>query len=308
MARRYRYKEIQLPQLRSFCLAAVEGNFTAAARALGLSAPTVWEQVRALERRLGASLLLRHGRAVELTAEGRLLLELIQPHVAGIDSLDRLFQTQRASLPQRLTLASTPYVTAHHLVDPVRRFIASRPEITVNVRSSIRLEDALEQLERSQVDLAVVPDVGDAPRPASLEYEHLFDMHFMLLTANDHPLARKRKVGLDDVVKYPLITQLEGTLSRRRLEQLLRRHNLTEQAHLVMISSHFDVIRNYVTAGIGIAMVYASPAAATPGLRLRVFDPGLEGLPVALVQRKGAHLSSAAQEFRQLVRDSLRPV
>src|ERR1700682_4064386 len=84
MGRNDRYKDIQLPQLRSFCLAATEGNFTTAAKVLGLSAPTVWQQVRALERRLHTTLLRRRGRAVELTPEGHMLLELVQPHVSGL--------------------------------------------------------------------------------------------------------------------------------------------------------------------------------------------------------------------------------
>src|SRR4051794_3205572 len=81
MARAYRYKEIQLAQLRGFCAVAVHGNFTAAAGALGVSASTVWEQVRALEKSLGTVLARHHGRGLELTPEGRLLYELVKPHV-----------------------------------------------------------------------------------------------------------------------------------------------------------------------------------------------------------------------------------
>src|SRR5947209_8833707 len=99
----HRYKEIQLAQLRSFCLAATEGNFTAAAKALDLSASTVWQQVRALERVLQAKLLRRRGRAVELTDEGRLLVELVQPHVSGLDSLRRFFEARRAGVRQELS-------------------------------------------------------------------------------------------------------------------------------------------------------------------------------------------------------------
>src|SRR5438105_2107771 len=97
---RHKYKDIQLPQLRGFCLAATEGNFTAAAAVLGLSVSAVWQQVRALERELGVTLLRRQGRSVELTPSGRLLLELAQPHVSGIDSLARLFEARQAELPQ----------------------------------------------------------------------------------------------------------------------------------------------------------------------------------------------------------------
>src|ERR1700758_4750955 len=102
MSQSHRYKEIQLSQLRSFCLAATEGNFTSAARALGLSASTVWQQVRALERELKAKLLRRRSRAVELTDEGRLLLGLVQPHVGGLDSLRRFFEMRRQGVRPEL--------------------------------------------------------------------------------------------------------------------------------------------------------------------------------------------------------------
>jgi DNA-binding transcriptional LysR family regulator len=114
MSQSHRYKEIQLAQLRSFCLAATEGNFTEAARALGLSASTVWQQVRALERELKAKLLRRRGREVELTDEGRLLLETVQPHVGALDSLRRLFEARREGIRQELVVASGAYLFAHH--------------------------------------------------------------------------------------------------------------------------------------------------------------------------------------------------
>jgi hypothetical protein len=45
MGQSQRYKELQLPQLRGFCLAATEGSFTSAAKALGLSNSTIWQRV-----------------------------------------------------------------------------------------------------------------------------------------------------------------------------------------------------------------------------------------------------------------------
>src|SRR5947208_3395838 len=106
MSQSHRYKEIHLPQLRGFCLAASEVSFTAAAKALSLSASTVWQEVRALERELKAKLLIRRGRVVELTDEGRLLLETVQPHVSGLDSLRRLFEARREGVRQELVIAS----------------------------------------------------------------------------------------------------------------------------------------------------------------------------------------------------------
>ncbi len=53
-ATRYSYKEGRLQQLRSFCETARLGSLAAAAQALGLAEPTVWEQVHALERQFAA--------------------------------------------------------------------------------------------------------------------------------------------------------------------------------------------------------------------------------------------------------------
>src|SRR6516225_2945686 len=127
MAGSNRYKQLELAQLRSFSLAALQGNFTAAARQLSLSVTTVWQQIRALERRLGTTLLQVHGRGLELTPEGRLLLRLIQPHVSGLDSLERLFQAQRQELPQHLTVAATYYLLSYHLSRALQEFGRDRP-------------------------------------------------------------------------------------------------------------------------------------------------------------------------------------
>jgi DNA-binding transcriptional LysR family regulator len=134
MSRTYRYQEIQLPQLRSLCVATTAGNFTSAARELGLSASTVWQPVRALERELKAKLLSRRGRSVVLTEEGRLLLELVEPHVTGLDSLRRFFESRRAGIRQELGVASGAYLFANHLTEPIRAFRLTHPAIQVTLR------------------------------------------------------------------------------------------------------------------------------------------------------------------------------
>src|SRR3954468_17989605 len=89
--RRNSYKETRLQQLRSFTHTARFGSFAAAAGALGVAQPTVWEQVHALEREFGVALVEPYGRGCRLTEDGRLLLRLADPLVTGLDSLKRHF-------------------------------------------------------------------------------------------------------------------------------------------------------------------------------------------------------------------------
>src|SRR5262245_292504 len=215
MGRNDRYKDIQLTQLRSFCLAATSGNFTSAAKALGLSAPTVWQQVRALERRLRTSLLRRRGRNVELTPEGRVLLDLVQPHVSGLDSLEPLFVARQESLPQQLTVASIPYLISSHLVRPVRAFSARHPAVRLKLHVCVWFEEAAKMVEQGQADLGVLFYDRDAPRSPQLDYERLFDLRFAVLLPARHPLARKKRLTPQDVAAYPLIIPPEGSYAHR---------------------------------------------------------------------------------------------
>jgi hypothetical protein len=70
----------------------------------------------------------------------------------------------------------------------------------------------------------------------------------------------------------------------------------------------FDTIQKYVALGIGVALTHmaADMGDSMPGFKMRVFDPALERLPVAVVTRKHAHLPKPAEEFRRLVRLCLR--
>jgi DNA-binding transcriptional LysR family regulator len=299
----HRYKEIQLAQLRSFCLAATEGSFTSAATALGLSASTVWQQVRALERELKAKLLRRRGRAVELTDEGRLLLETVQPHVSGLDSLRRFFDARHEEVRQELVVASGAYLFANHLPRPIQQFRALHPSIQLTLR--IAAWSALQRIvERGETDIGVLACDPDVPRSPYLEYEHLFDEQFSVMMPAGHPLTRAKRITPQELLKYPLILPPKGGADRRVFDRLLRKHNLTERAQIALICGLVDLVKKYVILGVGIALMYVTEelAEGTPGLRVRPLDSETERLPIEMAVRKGTHLPAYVEEFRRIVR------
>jgi DNA-binding transcriptional LysR family regulator len=306
MSQIQRYKEIQLAQLRSFCLAATEGNFTTAARSLGLAPSTVWQQVRALERHLRARLLRRKGRSVELTDEGRLLLELVQPHVSGLDSLQRAFEARRAQAVQEIVLASGAYLFAHHLGPPLQQFRAEQPSVQLTLR--ISAWSALQRLiDRGEVDLAVLAVDPDVPRSSSLEYEPLFDEPLCLLAPTGHPLTLARTIRPEQVVEHPLILPPRGGADRKAIDRFLRKHNLLERVQTAVVCGLIDVAKQYVALGVGVALLYVTEEVlrSAPDLRLRVLDPEIERLPIEMAVRKGAHLSEHVQELRRVIRRDL---
>jgi DNA-binding transcriptional LysR family regulator len=128
------YKETTAQQLRSFYEAARLGSLSAAAAHLKLAAPTVWRQVRALERDLGQPLLKRHGRGCCLTEAGQCLADLAAPLVSGLASLKRHFHEAQARQTDRLVVAVTPRVLVEDLPPCVVEFRRRYPDMRLTLQ------------------------------------------------------------------------------------------------------------------------------------------------------------------------------
>jgi DNA-binding transcriptional LysR family regulator len=306
MARTYRYKDMQLAQLRGFCLAARERNFTVAARQLGLSASTVWEQLRALERTLDCSLLRREGRAIELTPEGQVLLEIVQPHIDAIDSLKRLFEVGRAQLAPQLAIASSQYLLRFHLPGPIQDFTSAFPNVQLNIQLPTA-EHLVSVVEQRAADIAICAYDPEEPRSDVLRYEPILELPLHLLTSKKHPLARKKVVELTDLLKYPVILPAAGAVGRRLIDRLLQRHNLAGSLQVVMEAPMFDITQQYVEMGIGVGLMHIQiNPKSLANVHVRKITESQVPLMIAMVVRKHGNQPQTVVDFQEIVRKSLQ--
>src|SRR5262249_55433260 len=161
MARIY-YKGVQLEQIRSFCRVARLGSFVAVAHELGLSPPTVWRQVRALERECKTQLLVRKGRSVQLTPEGRLALELLEPHLTGIESVRELLHQRPNNPPRQLPVASTSMLLADYLGEPLQEFAQAEPSVMLSLLNE-PADQSLQHVLAGEADVGVVTYLPEEP-------------------------------------------------------------------------------------------------------------------------------------------------
>lgn len=306
MERNARYKKLDLTSLRSFCLAAEYGSFSEAARRQGLSTPAVWKQVRALEQILGASLLLRRGKSVEQTDDGRLLWELAKPHVTGLDSLVSWFDARRIEVASQTTVASTPSVLAYHLPKPVKEFTEQYPAAKLLLRAGMASE-VVRMVKDGEADLGIIGYFSEESLGRTITFEYLYKSYLVLITSSQHPLARKKRVAPADLVQYPVMTYPSGDRDRQALERILGQHNLGERLNPVIETRSVDIARRFVRLDVGIAVLYMTMemAAEMPELHVRPIDPAREYVSMGIVTRKHAHLSPVVKAFRQILRDTL---
>ncbi len=141
----------RLGQLRVFVQVATMGSFIAAARTLELPRATVSAAVQALEQDLGARLLQRTTRQVQLTADGMALVERARALLADAESLDQLFRTRRQQVVGRLRV-DVPSRIARRLVAPALPALLRRhPQLQLVLGSS----DRAVELVKEQVDCAI---------------------------------------------------------------------------------------------------------------------------------------------------------
>ena len=140
---------LPLELLRVFECAAREQGFTAAAAELGSSQSAVSQQIKRLEKLLGARLFDRVHRGIVLTESGQLLLRHVQ---AGLAELEAGVEAVSARRTQEVLQVATDFAfAAYWLMPRLPRFRQLHPELDVSLLSSERSPSSL----RSDVDVAI---------------------------------------------------------------------------------------------------------------------------------------------------------
>jgi LysR family transcriptional regulator, low CO2-responsive transcriptional regulator len=244
-------------QLRSFHAVANRASFTAAARELGVSQPTVTTQVKSLEREFGVELFTRRGRRVELTETGSGLLDITRRLFADeIEAADFLNETRELKTGHLRVGAVGPY----HVTDMLAAFNARYPELYVSVTVG-NSRDTLRDLLDYRTDVAVLAHVDPDPRLAAIPYRR---HRVIVFCPADHPFARRRGVRARDLDGQRLVVREAGSTTRRAFDQEMRRAGVLPK--IVMEIGSRESIREAVAKGIGLGVV--SEAEFIPDQRI----------------------------------------
>lgn len=175
-------------------------SFSAAARRLGLSQPSVSNQVAALERETGVRLLERRPGALKLTPEGDILLG----HADVIADRLELAGAQIAAAAHgrltRLRIGALPTALAEFVPAAVARLRAGHPEVKVSFEEGA--PDVLAgRVASGRLDLAIVyqDSTGSQHEPRGVERHHLLHERFLVALSPEHRLASRREIALTEL-------------------------------------------------------------------------------------------------------------
>jgi molybdate transport repressor ModE-like protein len=309
--RRY-FKEVRFRQIRALFEISRHGSFAAAARALGMATPSVWRQVRALEDDYGVRFVAAKGRSVRLTEDGERLMGLAAPLVEGFDSLRKVFLDLQSGAERVLRLAASASVLNSPLRHVIAKYRLSQPSVRLTlIDAPSRV--AWGMVESDSADLAIVGAPSGVELPLRLSVVPFASHPFEVIFPEGHPLGKVRKMGLRDILRYPLILAGEDSSSRLQFDHVVSEAGLTSMVNIVMTAGNVPSILNYVGLGMGVAILTRSaieaisfPAVKKAGLAHRDASAVLGHDNLVIVHPKGRHELEHIRVFREMAAASLK--
>ncbi len=289
---------MNIQHLRYFIAVSSSGRFTAAAKELHVSQPTVSSGIAELEKQMEVKLFNRDSRHVSLTAEGRILLE----YAVQIVDLLKEAKTELAAgevLPgEKVRFGAVDGAVIYLLPDLLRDFSHRFPgvELTTSVSSSRPL---MEEVLLNRSDFAVVTLPISHPQ---IEVISLVRDPLPLVVNPEHRFACRKSVAASDIAVEPLITFHPESVSRQIVDEEFAKKGVSLTASMEMSSP--DAIRKLVESGAGIAFL-SEMTVEDSLVSESLTEVQVRGLKlsreIGLIWRRGRHFSPGVRRLIEAI-------
>jgi DNA-binding transcriptional LysR family regulator len=250
------------------------GSISAAATVLGYTQSAVSQQLAALEREVGVSLVDRSQRPLRPTPAGATLRPHVEQALAALSGAQVAADELRGGT-SRLRLAAFPSALSSFVPAAVRDIRRTDAELVVHVLQ-LETQEAVEALRAGAADIAVVhylPGVA-VPETTGLKRRPLLTDHLQVVLPEGHRLARRDALSVADLEGEPLILPRRDTPAGRFRSMI---EHLCAQAgfapHVAFELDDLPAAQAFVAAGIAIVPMH--------GLTLATLPAGVTARPLA---------------------------
>jgi LysR family hydrogen peroxide-inducible transcriptional activator len=292
---------MNLRDLRYLVALAEHKHFGRAAEASFVSQPTLSTQIKKLEDELGVALVERTPRKVLLTEVGR---EIAQRAREVLNEVDQIRSIARRTLdPEsgtvRLGIFPTlgPYLLPH-VVPRIRERFPRLELLLVEEKTEVLLR----QLREGRLDAAILAlPVHDD----QLHAEFLFEEPFLLAVPEQHELAQRKALKLDDIADQSLLLLEDGHCLRDQALEVCHRAGASEKSGFRATS--LETLRQMVAANVGMTLLptlaVKPPVARSENIHLLQFRGDAPSRRIAMLWRKSSALAPFLKKLSAVVRD-----
>lgn len=248
------------------------GSITAAADSLDVTASAGSQQLQALEREIGVTLLERSPRSVRLTEAGQILAERAGHVLAEIEAAECAVQAVAGLQSGRLRIGSFPTAAAAILPSAMVASRRRRPGVRISL-TELEPEYALPSVRRADLDVAIAHEYGGSAQPekSGLRVKRLFTEPLLLAVTEGEGMDAE-PIRLSDLTDADWISTVPAEGFQAVTEQACRAAGF--EPRVPFRADDYAVARALVSDGLGIALIPGLAAIPTPGVGYRPIEPG----------------------------------
>lgn len=257
-----------LQQLRYLCEVVHQNlNISKAAQELHISQPGLSRQLQLLEEELDVEMFVRNRkRLVRLSQAGSQIVSLAERTLNDARNIKEAAKEHAGQDQGSLTIATTHTQARYALPNVIRRFAQRYPKVQLSLRQGTPAEVS-DLVSSGSADLSIATEPIEPL--ADIVLLPCFQLQRIVLTPARHPLLKVKRLTLEKLAAYPLITYDYAFIGRSKILRAFEAKAISP--NIVLNAIDADVIKTYVEFGLGIAIV---PAMAFDRAR----DKSLRGI------------------------------
>jgi DNA-binding transcriptional LysR family regulator len=283
------------PECKLFRDIALQRSMSRAAAANGISQPAATQQIREIERRLGAALLDRSRRPLALTEAGKIYLEFCRDVVRRAEEFEAaLDQHRETAIPGELRVASIYSVALTEMTRVRDEFSAHCPAVELKVEY-LHPEKVYDAVLNESADLGLVSYPEARRELAVIPWR---DERMAVALPPDHRYQNRASLRAQDLEGEAFVGFDPDLAIRKDVDGFFRQQDVT-----VDVIMHFDniqMVKEAVALGHGISILpdrtMQNEIEQGRLKRVKLHSPGLVR-PVGVVHRKRKTFNRAARAF-----------
>ena len=231
---------------------AVRGSFSAAAESLSFTQSAISQQIAALEREAGCTLVTRNARGIRLTEAGEALVRHADAILARLAEAEAELEAIAGLRGGRLRLASFESAAASLMPLAIAAFRAEHPGVELSL-IMMEPEDSAPLLRSGEIDLALGFDSRIREEVDGVARQHLLSDPMFITMPTDHPLARKRNLRLADLADDAWIAGTTDCECNRLINRACAVAGF--EPRIAFQTDDYTAMQGFVAAGVGVSLI-----------------------------------------------------
>lgn len=290
---------MEIIQLLSVYHIAKTGSFSKASKNIFRTQSAVSHQIKNLEKELNVKLFKRLGKSTKLTQEGEILFNIISAFLNDLEKLKKIYKDINRGQTGSLTIASSSSIMRYVLPDIIKKFLKQLPGIKFKLISCRLTSEIPPLVLEGEADFGIGLRLNQL-LPEKIDFLPWKSFDIVLVSAKDHPITKKKRIGLSDISQYPLILFRRGTTLRENIEKIFAKKNLSCDIRIETdVAEH---IKTYVEMGLGLSIFSSLTLTPKDRERLSIFNMTnfFDKVTYGIYRKKDQYVPMAMKHFMEI--------